>query len=113
MNKRSIGNITEARASEYLEAQGCTILERNYRCKLGELDIVAKDGDELVFVEVKYRRSERYGLPEQAVNRTKQANMRRVASWYLAEHRLSEDMPMRFDVIAIDSEELRWYRNAF
>ncbi len=113
MNKRSVGSLTEHRACEYLCSQGCMIVERNYSCRLGEIDIVARDGEELVFAEVKYRRSRNFGLPEHAITATKMRRMRRVAEWYMAERGISSETALRFDVIAMDSEELRWYRNAF
>ncbi len=92
---------------------GYVIVERNYSCKLGEIDIIAKDGEVLVFVEVKYRRSERFGLPEQAVGREKQARLRRSAQWYMAVEGISEMCSVRFDVVAMDSREIRLYRDAF
>ena len=114
MNERSVGTLTEERASEYLTCNGLQVLERNYRCKIGEIDIVARDADgTFVFVEVKYRRTRNLGLPEEAVGIRKQEIIRRTALWYLTEHRYSPESAMRFDVIAMEPDEIRWYRNAF
>ena len=114
MNKRTVGSETEARASEYLMSQGLRIVVKNYRCRLGEIDLIAAEPDgTVVFVEVKFRRSSSYGLPEEAVNTTKQNKIRRTALYYLTEHRLSPENAVRFDVVAMDSTEIRWYRDAF
>lgn len=114
MNERSVGTRTEEHASEFLEKNGLTILCRNYRCRLGEIDIVAKEDDgTLVFAEVKYRRTVERGLPEEAVNIRKQEIIRKTALWYLTEHGLSPESAVRFDVIAMDTREIRWYRDAF
>ena len=114
MNERSVGSLTEERAAKYLTEQGITVLETNYRCRLGEADIVGREADgTVVFVEVKFRRSSSYGLPEEAVNTTKQNKIRRTALYYLTEHRLSQETAVRFDVVAMDSTEIRWYRDAF
>lgn len=114
MNERSVGTLTEQRAAEYLTAKGLRILEMNYRCRIGEIDIIADAPDgTLVFAEVKYRRSELYGLPEEAVGSRKANNIRKVALWYLTERGLTQDSAMRFDVVAMDSREIRWYPNAF
>ena len=76
MNERSVGSLTEERAAKYLTEQGITVLETNYRCPLGEADIVGKDTDgTIVFAEVKFRRSLSYGLPEEAVHATKQISI--------------------------------------
>lgn len=94
--------------------QGLTVLERNYRTRVGEIDLIAKSPDGvIVFAEVKYRRSDRYGLPEEAVGIKKQETIRRTAIWYLRERKMSPETAMRFDVIAMDSNEIRWYRDAF
>lgn len=114
MNKRTVGSETEARASEYLMSQGLRIVVKNYRCRLGEIDLIAAESDgTVVFAEVKYRRTNASGYPEEAVDFKKQETIRRAALWYLKEHRLSSESPMRFDVIAIDSTEIRWHKNAF
>ena len=114
MNKRTVGSKTEARASEYLITKGLRILVKNYRCRLGEIDLIAAEPDgTVVFAEVKYRRTNASGYPEEAVDFRKQESIRRAALWYLSEQHMSPDSAMRFDVIAIDSTEIRWHRNTF
>lgn len=90
----------ERAAAAFLERQGYRILARNYRTRLGEIDLVAEDGQVLVFVEVKQRADDRFGGPGEAVTVTKQARIARLARQYLAGRRLPE-RPCRFDVVMI------------
>ncbi len=113
MNKRTVGRITEDRAATFLQEQGYGLIAQNVSCRIGEIDIVATEGDTLVFAEVKYRRTDAYGLPEQAVGIKKQVTIRRCAQWYMQRNRIPEDVPVRFDVIAMDEHEIRLYRDAF
>lgn len=113
MNKRSIGTKYESIACDYLQKQGYEILVKNFRCRMGEIDIVARDGEYLVFVEVKYRQKASCGQAVYAVSSKKQQIISRVAAFYLLKNRLSDDTPCRFDVIAIDGNKLQLYKNAF
>lgn len=100
---RSLGAFGEQVAAEWLESRGCGILDRNWRTRYGELDIVALDPQGvIVFVEVKTRRSTRHGLPQESVTTAKQAHLRRAAVQWLIEpeHRVSH-RGTRFDVVAI------------
>lgn len=112
MNKREVGSRQEGIAAEYLKKNHYEILECNYRCKLGEVDIIARDGKYLVFVEVKYRKNLKMGSPLEAVGSRKQNRIRRVCEWYLMEKRLL-DIPVRFDVIGILGQEIVLVKNAF
>lgn len=112
-NRRRTGAEYEQKALKYLEGQGYRILQRNYRCRLGEIDLIAWDRGTLVFVEVKYRRSEAFGSPEEAVDARKQYRICRVADYYRMTHKVSEECPCRFDVAAIEGKEIRLLRNAF
>ena len=111
-NKRKIGAEYERKAGAYLEEIGDEILEYNYRCKLGEVDLVAREGEYLVFCEVKYRADERKGHPAEAVDLRKQKVISKCALYYITEHAL-EDMACRFDVISIEKDEITLYQNAF
>ena len=102
MNNKAVGGLGEDFAVYYLESCGYRIIERNFRCRLGEIDLIAQDGKTLVFVEVKTRRSRRYGSPHEAVTTAKQAKLRTVASFYLQRQRTST--PCRFDVLALNIE---------
>lgn len=99
-NRKLLGSNGEDIAENFLKAHGCTILNRNYRCKFGEIDIIAKEGKTIVFIEVKTRRSNRFGVPEEAVDYRKQKRLRLLASTYLAKY-FSLSHPCRFDVYAI------------
>lgn len=110
------GKRGEELAAGYLAAAGYRIIERNYRCLFGEMDIVAEEGETLVFVEVKSRRSDAYGDPLLAVGQKKQKQISRIALHYLAEHRLRQ-RPARFDVVAVkllpEGQRIELIRNAF
>lgn len=94
------GRQGENLAADFLVSHGYTILERNYRNRIGELDIVARDGDTIVFVEVKTRKTHRYGTGFDAVDLRKQKRLAAIALHYLQSHKLL-DAPSRFDVVAI------------
>ncbi len=113
LNKRNIGSRYEQKAAQYLEEQGYRILERNYRCKLGEIDLIARDGAYLAFVEVKYRLDARAGYGLEAVDVRKQRRIIRAASWYLYEKHIRENQPCRFDVVSFLGEEITLVRDAF
>ena len=112
-NKRSIGTEKEQFAKEYLLAGGYRVLEMNYRCRMGEVDIVAQDGEYLCFVEVKYRTGNQAGSPQHAVDVRKQQRICRVADFYLLQHKFGYDTAVRFDVVAIMGSTVTLYKNAF
>ncbi|MCW5203487.1 YraN family protein [Desulfobulbus sp. US2] len=96
-SRKATGRSGEALAAQYLEQQGYIILERNYRLRIGEVDIIARDGEYLVFIEVKTRRSTRFGSPFEAVDARKQQQIVKIASAYLQ----GKELPVRFDVVAV------------
>jgi putative endonuclease len=98
---KALGARGEDLAVQYLKKKGFKVIERNYHCSAGEIDLIAREKNTLVFVEIKTRSSSDYGLPQDAVDRFKQKKMIEVARAYLAEHHLTEDIPARFDVVAI------------
>ena len=101
--RQEFGRHGEQLACDAIEQRGYVVLERRYRRRTGELDIVAKHGDYLVFVEVKARSDRSFGDPEEAVTAQKQHRMVELATDYLARNGLSE-VPCRFDVVAISTE---------
>lgn len=113
MNKRQTGAAYEEQAAKWLEEHGCRILERNYRCRQGEIDLIAEDGAYLVFVEVKYRKSGQAGHPAEAVDIRKQRKIARTALYYCYEHRVPETRGCRFDVISILGDQIEHIINAF
>lgn len=116
-NNRTVGSQGEMLAVEHLRAQGIAIVATNYRVgKMGEIDIVARDGDTLVFVEVKLRRTTKYGTPEEAITPAKQRTIRRMAEYYLMMNKI-DDTPCRFDVVAIETHHseyvIRHHKDCF
>lgn len=115
---RTLGRTGEAAAARFLERRGLVILARNVRSRLGEIDLVARDGSTLVFVEVKARRGGAGDPPQAAVGARKRARLSRLALGYLAAHRLGE-RSCRFDVIGVSLDEtgrvtgVRHLRHAF
>jgi len=105
------GKRAEARAADYLRLQGYKIVCHNYRWRGGEIDLIARQGDCLVFVEVKARRGRGYGLPEEAVTPRKQHKLVRTARRYLSEH--PTGLALRFDVVALSGGRARPHKNAF
>lgn len=93
--------------------QGFELLEKNFSGPNGEIDLILKEGMEFVFTEVKYRFSQNYGFPQEAVNIKKQKKIIQTAKYYLFQKKLSEDTSCRFDVVAILGEEITLIRNAF
>ena len=112
-NKRAIGHNLELLAGEYLIENGLEIIEYNYFNRTGEIDIVAKDGMYIVFVEVKYRQSDRVQSPSEAVDGKKQRQISLAADQYLLKHKVSEEQLCRFDVVAFLKERPILYKNAF
>jgi len=112
-NRRSIGTEQETKVQEYLQSQGYEIVARNFYTKHGEIDLIAKKDDYLVFIEVKYRADGRYGAPEEAVDYRKQRKIIAAAQYYMYKNRISFDTPCRFDVAGVTDEEIRITENAF
>ena len=100
-DKDRLGKAGERAAAKFLKRQGYRILHRNVKSTYGELDIVALEGGDLVFVEVKTRTDEEMGAPEEAITRSKRAHIIRSALAYV-QSRKAEDMPMRFDVVGVE-----------
>lgn len=113
MNKRQIGGEFEKQAANYIKKRGMSILEMNFRNRGGEIDIIAKDGEYICFIEVKYRTTNQWGSPLEAVNYRKQQQIRKVALYYMMRHGLHEWTPCRFDVIAFEGDRITHIENAF
>lgn len=111
------GDCAERQAEDYLVARGLKLRERNYRCKPGEIDLIMADGSTCVFVEVRYRKQQRFGSPAETVNRGKQIKLQRAAEHFLQTKGLLDKMPCRFDVVSIAGESshqtIDWIKNAF
>lgn len=112
------GRHWEAFAAEYLAVRGVRILAQGYRCRMGEIDIVGSDATHLLIIEVRARRSSRFGSAPETVNHAKQQRIIRATRHYLMRNPGAMRLPLRFDVFAIDhieaaEPEVRWIRNAF
>lgn len=107
-----IGSDNERQACAFLQGKGLRLLERNYRCRRGEIDLVMRDRDTLVFVEVRYRSSMRFGTPAETVDIHKQRKLAAAAAHYLQCR--PTNLPCRFDVIAVSgTNHIDWIRSAF
>lgn len=110
--RRALGANGEAQAAAWYEANGYEVVARNWRCPDGELDLVVRRGRDLVFVEVKTRTTDRFGIPAEAVTPTKQRRLRGLAARYLADTGTRSD-ELRFDVVAILAGKLEVIEAAF
>lgn len=113
INKRELGGEKELVAAEYLAERGYQILEHNFFCRSGEIDLIAKEGGYLVFIEVKYRKDGAFGSPEEAVTKRKQRVITKVARYYLLKNGYSQNTLCRFDVVAIAGQNIDLITNAF
>ncbi len=113
---RDIGQLVEQQAEQFLRKRGLKTLERNFRTKAGEIDLIMQDGPSLVFVEVRYRRQQGFGGGADTVTWQKQQRLIRSAQVYL-QARGQHDRPCRFDVVAAHGEreniQLHWIKSAF
>lgn len=113
----SLGERGEAAACGFLKEHGYEVLEKNYKCKIGEIDVIARRQGRLAFIEIKTRTSAQFGAPQEAVDLKKQEKIFKVAQWYLKEKKL-EKTPVAFDVVAIlwregEAPGIRLIANAF
>lgn len=112
--KQKIGNAAEDRACVYLCEQGLELVLRNYRCKLGEVDLIMLDKKSLVFVEVRYRKQGDFGNGLESISRHKQSKLIRTATFYLQANRLTDKIACRFDAISLaDDNKIVWIKDAF
>ena len=115
---RAVGAAAELLADRFLKREGLQSVIRNFRCRLGEIDLVMRDKDCLVFVEVRYRGGRRFARAGLTVDARKQQKLIRTAALFLAKYPESSSLLVRFDVVAIDadqygSETIEWVRDAF
>jgi len=115
---RELGSVTEQFAEKHLTQQGLTIIDKNFHCRQGEIDLIMQEDETLVFVEVKYRKSNTYGGAIAAVSFAKQKKIKYCAAFFLHKAQLNEyNTPCRFDVIALEGDinnpKVTWLKNAF
>lgn len=113
INKRAVGTQKELIASDFLRENNVEILEMNFRCKSGEIDIIGMDNDYLVFYEVKFRSNISYGYPEEAVNARKQHKIYQASQYFMLINNYIDNTPIRYDVISILGNQIKHIRNAF
>jgi len=113
----STGTLLEDVAITHLQKNNLLILHRNFRCKTGEIDVIAKDQSYLVFIEVRYRANDLHGSAAESVTKTKQQNISRTAQFYIQTRRWAQNVNCRFDVVAIsgavESPKIEWIKDAF
>lgn len=111
-----LGNRAENLALKYLKRAGLKLVERNFSCRVGELDLIMRDGDYLVFTEVRYRKDLDFGGALESIDQRKQQKLRRAAQTYLQKHKLN-DCPCRFDILCLTGSVIKphyqWIKNAF
>lgn len=115
--KQHAGQLAEAEACEFLQQQGLQLLERNYRCRQGEIDLIMTDGKYTIFVEVRYRSNTSFGSGAETVDRRKQQKLITTASYFLQNNRQLAQQPARFDVISMsqgtNGSAIDWIQDAF
>ncbi len=113
MNNRAVGTQFEEKAANHLKKNGYQILQKNFRCKIGEIDLIAKDGEYLCFIEVKYRSALTKGFPAEAITVNKIRRITRTAQFFMLQHKIPQDTPCRFDAVVILDQEISIIKNAF
>lgn len=111
MNRKKTGTAYEEIAANYLQEKGIRIIEKSYRISQGEIDLIGEDAENIIFIEVKYRKTASYGQPWEAVSIHKQKKICNVARQYCYKRKIKKQI--RFDVISICAEEIIWFQNAF
>ncbi|WNO08525.1 YraN family protein [Teredinibacter sp. KSP-S5-2] len=110
---QSIGEQAESLAEKYLQQHGLKTVDKNYRCKLGEIDLIMQDKQTLVFVEVRYRNSDAFGSPVESVTYRKQEKIRKTAQLFLQKHTHFYNTDCRFDILGISPGNTEWIKAAF
>ena len=113
MNSRKTGTEKEEIATEFLKSNGMRILEKNFRCRQGEIDIIGIHKGYLTFVEVKYRKDNSRGAAEEAVGVSKQKKICYTSDYFRISRKQYQQMQVRYDVVAITKDNIKWYQNAF
>lgn len=113
MNQRALGKQYEEKAAEYIKEKGFQVLFKNFQCRQGEIDLVGLHENCLAFIEVKYRSGEKCGTPEEAVGALKRQRICRASDYFRVRNPRYAHLQVRYDVIAITGENIRWYQNAF
>lgn len=112
-NTRQLGSDIETLVCDYLTKKNYIILERNFRCRFGEIDIIAKDGDYITFIEVKYRKNAALGYPIEAVDFRKQQKIIKTSMFYISQNRICINSNYRYDIVSVIGNKISILKNAF
>jgi len=107
------GQAAEQQACLYLQKKGLKLIQKNFFCKMGEIDLIMQEGAFLVFIEVRYRTTDDYGTPSETVGKQKQRRLIKTASLFLIKNKKFQQYPARFDVVAIKPDQIEWIKQAF
>ena len=113
MNHRAVGTRYEQEAARYLQKNGYVILQNNFRCRIGEIDLIAREDNYLCFIEVKYRSGISKGYPAEAITPNKIRKITKTAEFYMLLHKIPQNTPCRFDVVVILGSDISIIKNAF
>lgn len=114
MNESKVcGEFYEAKALDFLTSQGLRLVDRNFNCKVGELDLIMLENDALIFVEVRYRTASSYGSATESITESKKKKIKGAAKFFLLQNPEFQHHSCRIDVIAIDNGKISWIKNAF
>ena len=113
LNKKQLGQAMEQKACDLLLAKGLYLITKNYYCPFGEIDLIMQDGNEIVFIEVRFRTHSDYGNAIESINYTKQQKLLKSATHYLQKNGLIDNIDCRFDVIGFSNSKIEWIKDAF
>lgn len=117
MSAVRIGSLAEDAAVNFLQQHQLLVLKRNFRCKHGEIDLIAKDNDFLVFIEVRYRKNAAYGSAAESIDNRKQLKIQNAAQFFMQKHSWAQKVQCRFDVIVMSKDiaapNIEWIKDAF
>jgi putative endonuclease len=113
VHKKIVGNLAEQRACQFLQAQGLKLITQNFRTIHGEIDLIMREGDEIVFIEVRSRAKNDYGTPIESINKNKQKKVIKTSLIFLQQRNWLDKVNCRFDVIGVNQDHLEWIQDAF
>jgi len=113
VHRKNLGNKAEERACAFLQARGLIFIMQNYRIKCGEIDLIMRDNNDIVFIEVRSRTKDNYGSAIDSINKNKQRKILKTALFFLQQKNWLNKMNCRFDVIAVNPNHVEWIQDAF
>ncbi|HSW69731.1 MAG TPA: YraN family protein [Gammaproteobacteria bacterium] len=113
VHRKKLGYLAEQQACQFLQAKGLKLITQNYRSILGEIDLIMRDGEDIVFVEVRSRAKNYYGSAIETINKNKQKKILETSLFFLQQRNWLNKVNCRFDVIGINHDHLEWIQDAF